>query len=79
MRLHIFSYPSSAVYVSAPYLKLGNKILFDLLGRKYEFQELEYYYLHHVTNGIDHQSLLLEMVELILDSMPTFSAMAACI
>ena len=54
MTLHIFSYPSSAVYVSVPCTKLRNKILFDLLGRKYGFQELDYYYLHHVTNGIDH-------------------------
>ena len=67
MRLHIFSYPSSTVYVSEPYLKLLNKILYDFLGRKYGFQELEYYYryLHHVTNGIDHQSILLEMVDII--------------
>ena len=79
MRPHIFSYPSSAVYVSEPYLKLWNIILFDLLGRKYGFQELECYYLHHVTNGIDHQSIFLEMVDIILDSMPTFGEMAASI
>ena len=78
MKLHIFSYRPSAVYVSKPYLKLRNKILFDLLGRKYGFQELEHYYLHQVTKGIDHQSVLLEMVEIILNSMPTFGAMAAC-
>ena len=76
MRLHIFSYRPSAVYVSEPYLKL--RILFDLLGRKYGFQELEHYYLHQVTKGIDHQSILLEMVENILNSMPTFGAMASC-
>ena len=49
-----------------------------LLCRKYGFQELEYYYLHHVTNGLDNQSIPLEMVDIILD-MPTFGAMAACI
>ena len=52
--------------------------MFDLLGRKYGFQELEYYYWHHVTKGIDPKSILLEMVEIILDSMPTFGVMAAC-
>ena len=49
-----------------------------MLGRKYGFQELEHHYWHHVTKGIDHQSILLEMVEIILDSMPTFGAIAAC-
>ena len=78
MTLPIFSHPSSAVYVSEPYLKLLNKILFDLLGRKYGFQKLEYYYLHHVMKGTDHQPILLEMAEIILDSMPTINEMAVC-
>ena len=78
MGLHIFTYLPSAVYVSEPYLTQWNKILFDLLRRKYGFQELEYYYWQHVTKGIDHPSIFLKMVELIIDSMPAFGAMAAC-